>query len=144
MANCAIHEKGSDRITYFIRDCVQTGRDFRGSNGSVTGVKEYLFDAFWTDGIAEPVFNKDGRQIGWNKSIPDLSVAKFYQGRVVSTPDDVNAVTRELIASKYSLFDENKLMRLKLSGDDTGWQEYQSFVDGLVKQGRDFKSKMEA
>jgi len=143
MANCAIHEKGSDSITYFLRDCIQSGRDFRGSNGSVTGVKEHLFDTKWTDDIADPIIDKDGNQIGWNKSIPDLSAAKLYQGRVVSTPEDVNAVTRQLIAEKYSLSDENKLMRLKLSGDDTGWNEYQSYVESIVNQGREFKAKME-
>ena len=140
MANCAIYIKGSDSITYFLRDCIQSGRDFRGSNGSVTGIKEHLFSTKWTDDIAEPIIS-DGRQIGWNKLISDLSEALLYQSHVVSTPDDVNTVTRQLIASKYSLSDENKLMRLKLSGDDTGWKEYQAFVDSLVKQGREFKSK---
>ena len=144
MANCAIYIKGSDAITYFLRDCIQSGRNFRGSNGSVTGVKEHLFDTKWTDDIVEPILDKDGNQIGWNKAIPDLSAAKLYQGRVVSTPDDVNAVTRELIAERYPLSDENKLMRLKLSGDDTGWDEYQLFVTNIVNQGRDFKKLMEA
>ncbi len=142
MAHCAIYEKGSDKITYFIRDCVQTGRDFRGSNGSVTGAKAHLFAEKWTEDVAEPVLDKDGRQTGWDRKVSDLSEALRYQGRVVSTQADVNAVTRALIAEKYSASDEIKILRLKLAGDDTGWKDYQAYVDSLVKQGRAFKEGM--
>jgi len=131
MTHAAIHEKGSDRITYFIRDCVQTGRDFRGSNGSVTGVKEHLFDTRWTDDQGEP-----------GGSVKALKKARRYQGRVVSTAEDVNRVTRDLIAAKYPAHEEAKVLRLKLSGGgEKEFREYQDYVDGLVKQGRGFKEK---
>jgi hypothetical protein len=130
MAHCAIYEKGSDQITYFIRDCLQDGRNFKGSNGSCSGVKEHCFDVKWTDDDAEP-----------GGSVKGLIEAKRYQGRVVSTAADVNAVIREQIATKYSIEDEIKILRLKLSGDDTGWKEYQEHVNSLVNAGREYKEK---
>jgi hypothetical protein len=145
MANCAIHIKGSDLITYFIRDCVQSGRNFHGSNGSCTGVKEHLFDTFWTDDIASPVYDKEGHQAGYDKTISELSEAKRYNGVVVSTPADVDKVTRDLIAAKYPDSDEKKIHRLKMAGGgEKEFKEYNSFVDNLVTKGRDFKKKMEA
>jgi len=131
MANCAIFEKGSDRITYFIRDCIQSGRDFRGSNMSVTGVKEHLFDTLWTD--------DDGEQGG---SVKALTEAKRYQGRVVSNEDDVDRVTRELIREKYPVEEEMKVLRLKLSGDDTGWEDYREFAEQIVGDGRAVKMSL--
>jgi hypothetical protein len=143
MANCAIYAKGSDLITYFIRDCVQSGRNFHGSNGSCTGVKEYLFDTKWTDDIASPFYDKEGKQTGYDKTISDLSEAKRYEGVVVSTKEDVNAVTRALIAKKYPDSDEKKIHRLKMAGGgEKEFKEYNSFVEDLVTKGREFKSKM--
>jgi len=142
MANCAIYVKDTDEITYFIRDCIQTGMDFRGSNGSATGVKEHLFDVMWTDDLAEPIFDSEGKQTGYNKRVSELSEAKRYQGRVVSTKEDVDRVTLELIAEKYPANEETKLLRLKLSGAaDREFTDYHSFVDDLVKQGREFKAR---
>jgi hypothetical protein len=144
MANCAIYIKGYDLITYFIRDCIQTGRDFHGSNGSVTGVKEHLFDTFWTDDIVSPICDKEERQTGYDKSIKDLIEAKRYNGVVVSTPVDVDAVTRNLISAKYPDSDEKKIHRLKMAGGgEKEFKEYNSFVDNLVSKGREFKKKME-
>jgi len=139
MAHCAIYEKGSDKITYFIQDCVQSGRDYRGSNGSVTGVKEDVFDVLWTETIATPILDETGRITGYDLTVPELAAALRYEGRVVSSRADVNAVTRALIAVRYPASEETKILRLKLAGDETGWAEYQSYVDGLVQQGRAFK-----
>ena len=133
MANCAIYEKGSDEITYFIRDCVQTGRNFKGAKGGAYGVKEHLFDTKWTDDTAKP-----------GDSVAALTEALRYNGRVVSNRDDVNTVTQELIAMKYSDSDEKKFLRMGLSGDPIGWKEYwayQEYIDGLVSAGQKFKEK---
>lgn len=141
MANCAIYIKGSDEIIYFLRDCTQDGRNFKGSSGSVTGVKEHLFDAKWTEDVANPIFDEDGKQTGYDKSISDIPESLRYQGIVVSTKADVDAVTRSLIAERYPASEEAKIIRMKLSGDETGWNEYRAYVDGLVQQGRACKEK---
>jgi hypothetical protein len=130
MANAAIYIKGSDDITYFIKDCIQTGRNFKGSNGSAMGVKEHLFDVKWTEDIAEP-----------GDLISELSEAKRYEGQVISTRQDVNNVIKKQIAEKYSIEDEIKIIRMKLMGDDTEWQEYKAFVESIVQKGKSFKDK---
>jgi len=141
MANCAIYEKATQKIIYFILDCTRDKRDFRGSSGSVFGVKEHLFGTFWTEDIIHPTYNEEGVQTGWDKAISDLSPALLYHGKVVSNSKMVDAVTRELIVGRYSSTDETKILRLKLSGEVSEWEEYKSYVSALVKDGKDFKAQ---
>lgn len=150
MAHCAIYVKGTDEIRYFIWDCVQDGRNFKGSNGSVTGVKEHLFGVKWTEDDVEVVQDKEKAVAGnvesrtpkFSKKVAELSEAKRYRGIVVSTKDDVDKVTRDAIAEKYPPHEESKVVRMKLSGDDVLWKEYQNFVSTLVEEGRKFKKGM--
>jgi len=143
MANCAIHIKGTSAITYFIRDCIQTGRNYVGSNGSCSGVKEHLFDTKWTEDIANPVYDEEGHQIGYDRKVSDLKDSLKYENVVVSTKADVDKVTRDLIAAKYPDSDEKKIHRLKMSGGgEKEFKEYNSFVDDLVKRGKAFKDTM--
>jgi hypothetical protein len=154
MAHCAIYVKGSDEIRYFIRDCVQIGRDFKGSNGSVTGVKERLFDVVWTDDDVSVALAEEKavegnvdrkshqKEILFTRKVSELTPARVYQGKVVSSRDDVNAVTRNLIAKIYSPTDEIKILREFIAtGKDDELKAYQSAVEGLVKAGREFKEK---
>ena len=141
MAHAAIFEKGTINIVYFIKDCIQTGRDFRGSNGSVTGVKEHLFDVIWTEDHTEPIVDSTGKQSGFNLTVEQLSPALRYNGHVVSSKKDIDEVTKAMISEKYTIHDEIKIIRQKLAGDDSAWTEYQEYVDGLVKDGKAFKEK---
>ena len=122
MPNCAIYEKGTDTITYFIHNCIQSGQDFKGSNGSATGVKEALFDTKWTNDTSFP-----GDAVG------SLSEALRYNDIPVSTPEDVNAITRQLIFDKYPPHSEAKLQRLQLSGKGgMEWVKYCNYLEILV------------
>jgi len=149
MANCAIYIKGSDEITYFIRDCIQDGRNFRGANGqSVTGVKEYLFDVKWTDDIADPnMILKEitpcrfvSVQDGWKTPVSALSDSLRYMDQVVSNREDVDTVTKAKIRERYSREDELKLHRLRDVMIDE-WKEYAQYVEELRLQGKAFRDK---
>jgi phenolic acid decarboxylase len=152
MAHCVIYIKSSDEIRYFIRDCIQTGRDFRGSNASVTGVKEHLFDVKWTDDDVEVVKveekavegNVDSRTPKFSKKVSELKDSLRYQNKVVSNNADVNTVTKGFVRDLYSIEDEIKLIREKLSGvgNEDEWKAYQEAVVGLVNAGRKFKKEM--
>ena len=135
MANCVIYIKGSDEIAYFIRDCIQAGRDFQGSNGSVMGVKERLFDTKWTEDI--PVQDEKG---SWDKKISDLAPALTYKGQVVSNRDDVDTIIKAEIRKRYSLEDELKLQRQR-DMLPKEFKEYYDFVENLRAEGRAFKNK---
>ena len=135
MANCVIYIKGSDEITYFIRNCIQEGRTFRGSNGTVTGVKANLFSEFWTEDI--PIQDKEGN---WNKKVSDLIPALTYKNQVVSNRDDVNTIIKAEIRKQYSLEDELKLQRQRDMLPNE-FKEYYDFVEGLRAEGRAFKNK---
>lgn len=137
MAHCAIYPKGSDTITYFVKDCIQEGRNFTGSNMKLTGVKEYLFDTFWTEDIANPVYNEKKELTGYDKKVSELSQALRYEGFVVSTRQDVNRVIKTQIRAKYSLEDEIKLNRRR----DQEWKDYSDFVEQIVSTGRTFKDR---
>src|SRR3990167_2123933 len=101
MPNCAIYIKGTDTITYFIHNCIQSGRNFHGSNGNVTGVKEALFDTKWTNDTSFP-----GDAVG------SLSEALRYNSIPVSTPTDIDTITRNIISAKYPPSEEAKIHRI--------------------------------
>ena len=110
MANIAIYEKDSDEIRYFILDCVRRGRDFRGSNGSVTGVKANLFNEVWTEDIA--TYDPDTET--WDKTISDL------------TPCTHSAVIKKTDKKEYQ---KAVLLRAKI-GTMT-YEEMDAYIDGL-------------
>ena len=138
MANCAIYQKGSDKITYFVKDCIQSGRDFKGSSMSLTGVKEYLFDTKWTEDIAHAIINDKGEITGYDKNVHELTEAKRYHGIVVSSRKDVDAITVKRIREKYTIDDE---FRLNRKNNSTEWNEYDTYVEALVIEGKQFKDK---
>jgi hypothetical protein len=137
MANCAIYIKGTDTIAYFIKDCIQSGRDFRGSNGSVTGVKEHLFDVKWTEDTALPVYDEQGHLTGYDKTISSLSEALRYNGQVVSSGKEVDNITVSRIRERYTINDELKMARI---AGTTEWAEYNNYVSQIVTEGRAFKN----
>ena len=139
MANCAIFEKGKDKITHLIIDCVQLGRNFKGSNMKVSGVKEHIFDTKWTEDIAHVILNDQGEIIGYDKKISELTDALWYEGEVVSCRADVDAVTVKLIRARYPLNEELKILRL--GQDSEAWQQYNDYVAAAVSRGREFKDK---
>ena len=65
--NAAIHKKGNDTISYFIRDCTKSGNNFKGSNGSVA-VNLNLFSVVWTNDVATEI--SEGN---WDKTIDQLN-----------------------------------------------------------------------
>ena len=138
MVNCAIYEKNADNISFFILDCVQYSRDFKGSNTTVTGVKESIFDTKWTIDIANPIYDEDKHLIGYDKKVSELSEALRYMGVVVSSRADVDTVTKSLIREKYDIDREFQINREK---KEPYWQEYNDYVSGLVLNGRLFKEE---
>jgi len=142
MMNCIIYEKNKDEITYFIKDCQQDGRNFIGSI-KLYGVKEYLFDIKWTTDIVKPIFDKEGKQIGWNKKVSEVSGATYYKGSPVSNADEVDTITKKLIRERYSAEDELKIIRRMMGGiSEEEWKEYCDYVESLVKEGKTFKVKL--
>ncbi|MBU2052591.1 hypothetical protein KKH13_05280 [Patescibacteria group bacterium] len=78
MSNCVIYIKGSDKIEQFITDAVKINKrsgviDINGSNGKRTGINPALFDLKWTADTANPVFDENSHQIGYDKRVSDLT-----------------------------------------------------------------------
>ena len=142
MANCAISIKGSDIITHFITDCIQSNRDFKGSNISLYGLKDRLFDVTWTTTIPTPIFDSVGNIIGYNKKVSDLVRANEHNGIVVDDYEGVDRVTKDKIKKKYTIEDEIKILRLKLTGDSKLFDEYNKFVNDTVNEAKLFKSTL--
>ena len=125
MANCAIYKKGTDEIIYFVENCVQTGRNFKGSNLKLGGVKEELFDTKWSEDMGE---------VGGLVSV--LSEAKRYKGVVVSSAADIDRVIQSKIREKYSLEEELKMLRKR----DFAYDVYNIEVDALINEAKIFKT----
>lgn len=138
MANCALFERGSDTITYFVRDCVKIGRTYQGSNCAIHGVKETLYCEKWTeDGALQ---REDG---SWDRQVSDLAEARRFEGQVVSNKQDVNKVIQDKIREVYSAADEIQLLRLKLADpvkSSPEFDRYHAFVEGILSKARTFKT----
>ena len=107
MSNVAVYAKGSNEISKFIIGCVATNNgasmNFVGaSGGGCTGVKLNLFDLKWTNDVANPVFDENGNQIGYDKTVSEL--ADDGENTLVTIPDQSEyrkAIKRmEIISSK--------------------------------------------
>jgi len=135
MANCVIYKKGTDKIIYFLRDCIQEDRHFRGSNGNISGVKTKHFSEFWTEDI--PNQDESGN---WDKKVSELIPSLTFKGQVISNKEDVNTITKQEIRRRYSLEDELKLQRQReiLPSE---FKTYYDFVENLRTEGRAFKNK---
>lgn len=130
MAHAIIYKIGSDNIFQFVENCVQDGSNFIGSKRKILGVKLDIFSVKWT--------NEDREQ---KQKVSQFAEARRFNSKVVSTREDVNEVTQERIKEKYSLEDELKILRLKLSGDTADWSIYITDIEILIEEGKQFKDE---
>jgi len=70
--NCIIYKKGSNKIKYFIKDCIKKNNNFIGSNCKIHGVKDYIWDTKWTYDTINPINNKNDIQTGWDKTVDQI------------------------------------------------------------------------
>jgi hypothetical protein len=66
-----IYEKGTNKIKYFIKDCIRRGKHFVGSNIKVN-INLNHFDVIWTDDTVNPIVNNN-EIVGWDKDVSDLT-----------------------------------------------------------------------
>ena len=71
--NLVIKDKNSDEILQFIRDCVKQGKNYRGANGKVDGLKENLYDLIWTEDKTEIIIDKETKQTKWSKKASEMN-----------------------------------------------------------------------
>lgn len=74
--NCTTHKKGSNVIASFVKEArLQNKRDLVGSNYKLTGLNLNVFDFFWTEDEATPIYNPEGNIIGYEETIDQLTPA---------------------------------------------------------------------
>jgi hypothetical protein len=141
MSNVALCKKDGT-ILYFIKDCIQYGNRYVGSNCKIIGGKSMIEK--WTTDEAFPSYDIKGNTIGWDRKMEDLSDIDEFEGRPVSKNEDVSKVIREKIAEKYSIEDEIKILRMKLeeSIDNKVWEEYTNYVNDLIRRGGEVKNTL--
>lgn len=74
--NCIIYNPTTNRIRYFLLDCVQSGRNFTGSNGNITlGKRNTAIGIKWTNDIPTPITGDDGDVTGYVETADQLAEA---------------------------------------------------------------------
>ena len=127
--NCAIVDKKSDTIEYFIYNCKVDGNNYIGSNKKLYGIKCKHFKFLFTN---------DSYEEGVTK-FSDLTLASVYNDISVGNRKDVNNQIVRQIREKYSIDEEFKMSRVLKSSKE--WKEYNKYVNDLVKEGQKFKDK---
>jgi len=108
--NLVIKDKNSDEILQFIRDCVKQGKNYRGANGKVDGLKENLYDLIWTEDEIETVLNEETKQTSWSKKaseIIEIQQPEIDEMIKPSTQEYINAlrIRRQLDKLTYAQID---------------------------------------
>lgn len=127
----------NNKIIYFIKNLQKVGSSIKGDNIKLDGLKLNLFDFKYTLDEPTPIV-KDEVIIGYKESTSDISDAPvFLESHIVDSPESVDKAIKFEIAKKYSIEDELKLVRRQ----DAEFEEYNKFVENLVKKGKTFKKK---
>jgi len=132
--NCIIYHK--KHIDHYIENVAVDGLSFCGSNKMVVLGRRHPFEIkFTTEFLTGDV----------SKVNPEsISNAPTFSGQPVDGRDAVSAIVRDQIAMAYSLSDEAKISRLRLSGklSDDDWNKYVGAVDAIVESGKQIKDKV--
>ena len=70
--NLIIYPKGSDKIKFFLRNCIKKNNDFYGENSTLRGLNLSIFDFKWTSDTTKPVYGLDGLLIGYDKNVSEM------------------------------------------------------------------------
>jgi len=136
MPNCIIHRDGN--IIHFINDCIvserpnQKNKDYFGSNKKLHSFKAEGCKFKWVK--SDEVFDP-------SKSIDDYTEVSYIGFIPVCSEEEVNSAIKATIKTTYSLEDEIKILRQKISGTllDKEWEEYNTFVESLISEGKEIK-----
>jgi hypothetical protein len=75
--NCAIYRTGTDSIIWFITGCTVKQRavsfDVIGPASKIIGIKKLSASIKWTPDTVTPLYDGDGKQIGWDKLVSELT-----------------------------------------------------------------------
>jgi hypothetical protein len=71
--NCIIYKNNSNTIEYFIENCVKENDNYIGLNCKLHGVKSKVWSIKWTDDIVNSIYDNDGNQIGWDKTVDQIT-----------------------------------------------------------------------
>lgn len=88
--NLVICIKGQDTIRHFIEDAIRSpggnpGRwNFIGSKRKIYGSKESAHDYIWTQDTVNPIYDGNGNQIGWDKTVSEIT--PVAQGTEIAKP----------------------------------------------------------
>ena len=70
--NCIIFQHNSNNIQYFVKDCINKDKDYIGLNCKLYGIKPLHWSIKWTEDIVNPIYDGDGNQTGWDKTVDQV------------------------------------------------------------------------
>ena len=137
--NCIVYVKETKQIIFYIKDCVIKDNSILvGSNMKIHGINLNKFSLLFTEENIK-VINNDDNVITLSKPLDKINPAPIFEGIFVGSREEVNKIIKKKIREQYSLEDELKILRMKLSGTSNGFTKYRTFIEDLIQQGQDFK-----
>lgn len=109
----AIYKKGSDKIKYFVNNCIRKGAVFCGDNVKVH-INLKLYDIMWTDDIVNPIMNGN-EVVDWDKNVSDL------------VPSTDTAEVKQPSKSDFIV-----AMKLRKLIDNLTYQELETYIENNV------------
>lgn len=132
-------------IIHFIKNCKKTSPQTYIGDGVKLKTGRKLRE-FWVEGAEPtPITNDEGDVIKYKESAYRFRQNKIelYDGKLAETENEVDKITIDKIRQNYSLEEELKLHRLKLSGELTTkeWNNYVNKVKSIVDEGNQYKTR---
>lgn len=133
MANLIIYRIGQDTIVDYIENCKRIGSSFFGTNKKIIQLNLEKFGIKWTYSIVNDL----------STPVSEVKEAESFGGEFVGTKEEVKAAKEAELRKVYSVQDEIKILRDKISGDlsVTDWNNYINFVRELDSQASAFINK---
>ena len=102
--NLAICKKGSDGVTYFVRNAIKKGPDIFGDNHKLLGMKDKHWDFIWTADELTALIEKDDQdrvvRVQYDEARADITPAKHHRA--------IHPVTKQDVKNLMDIIDSDK------------------------------------
>lgn len=115
MSNLSICIKGSNKILYFIKDCIKNNNNFIGSNIKLLGVKVDQFDFIWTDDNINIIEDNNSNFVDYDK-----------------TSNQLVPISENLSIDKITHKEYIESLKIRKQISDLNYQQIEQYIDNNV------------
>lgn len=115
MSNLVLFVKSSNKIKFVVKDCIQNGNNFYGTNIKLQGIKLDLFDYIWTNIDVNEILNSKGEVINYDKTVAEIINTGNNTRKIIPSREEYrNAVKIKETIAQFDFDQIDKFMDLNV------------------------------